>query len=110
MKLSIAKKMVSRVCLALSLIALLGAPMASTAEARPLKAPRVEAGAHGGWFDQIVSRLMELLPGHQQEPRTQQEKGLEVTLSPRNGTLIISYTTNNGSCIDPQGRPRPCGN
>jgi hypothetical protein len=109
MKLVNVKRTFSRICLAIALIALLGSPIVSTAEARTLKPPRVEAGAHGGWFDQIVSRLMELLPGRQRETSTH-EKGLDLTLLPRGGSGIISYSTNNGSCIDPQGRPTPCGN
>lgn len=106
------KKMFSRICLALVLLALLGSPLASTAEARPIKAPSTEIGDHGGWFDQVLSRLMNLLPGQQQEARARQEKAVapapgEPYFRPNNGS-IISYTTNNGSCIDPLGRPRPC--
>lgn len=72
-----------------------------TVQAAPLggKAPSVELRAD--WFEAAMSWLRGLLPAGDSRPVSRATSA--VTTS---GEMTVSL--NSGSCIDPQGRPRPC--
>ena len=62
----------------------------------------------GSWFDAALSWLSQQLVGAPQAPaaRSPQNKatGIPTTPGPGHGA-----TPMNGSCLDPNGVPRPCG-
>lgn len=75
-------------------------------------APAVQARSFGpagpslsaGWLDAALAWVGQLLFG--QEQPAPQKATAYTTYIPIDGG---GYTPNSGSCIDPEGRPRPCG-
>jgi hypothetical protein len=75
------------------------------AHARPIErsGPSIEAGS--GWIDAALSWLSSLLPGSQ--PASSDRPSSNVTAA--DGIPIGGlYRPMVGSCIDPEGRPKPC--
>ncbi len=72
-----------------------------TAQAAPLggKTPAIELRAD--WFEAAMSWLQGLLPAVDSRPVSHATSAVTVS-----GDVKVSLMT--GSCIDPQGRPRPC--
>jgi hypothetical protein len=73
--------------------------------ARPIErsGPSIEAGS---WIDGALSWLSSLLFGDQPTAQTQTQPTLKSATG--NITFDTYYQPNSGSCIDPEGRPRPC--
>ncbi len=72
-------------------------------QARPIdrSGPTVDIGAD--WFDATITWLTNLLFGATPDtPAKAAVEGYEI-FNPNGG----GYQTNSGSCIDPEGRPRP---
>ena len=82
-------------------LVLLTAP-AAQARSFDLAGPSLSAGS--GWFDAALSWLGQVLFGEEQ-PAPQKATANDVILS---GDLDGYAHLNTGSCIDPEGRPRPC--
>lgn len=85
---------------ALTLV-LLAAP-AAQARSFDLAGPSLNAGP--GWFDAALSWLGQVLFGEEQ-PAQQKAIANEVVPAP---DMDDYARLNTGSCIDPEGRPRPC--
>lgn len=75
---------------------------AAQARSFDLASPSLSAGS--GWFDAALSWLGQVLFGEEQ-PAQQKATANGVVLS---GDLDGYGHLNSGSCIDPEGRPRPC--
>ncbi len=69
------------------------------AHARPIErsGPSIETGA--GWVDAALSWLNNLLFGDQPASPEQPQSSFDTA---------STFTPMSGSCIDPEGRPRPC--
>lgn len=67
-----------------------------------LAGPSLSAGS--GWFDAALSWLGQILFGEQQ-PAPQKATASDLALT---GDPDGYAHLNTGSCIDPEGRPRPC--
>lgn len=87
------------------LITLLAVPVAS---ARGLESPRSSARVEAGWLTTAMRWLEELAGLRRPAPRTGASVNKEDTTGGTSGSGAAS--TMGGSCIDPQGNPRPlCG-
>lgn len=79
------------------------------AQASPAGLSGPSLDTNSGWFDVALSWLGSLLFGNEnaapQQPRSTFESSSSI-FDPRTGGVL---TPNSGSCIDPGGRPRPCG-
>lgn len=73
--------------------------------ARPIErsAPSIDSGS---WMDAALSWVGSLLFGNQPTAQDQTRS----TLKSATGNVIVNgyYQPTSGSCIDPEGRPRPC--
>lgn len=74
---------------------------AAQARSFDLAGPSLSTGS--GWFDAALTWLGQILFGHEQP--APQKATAQSLLIPIDGG---GYTLNTGSCIDPEGRPRPC--
>lgn len=95
------------VFVATALTALLTVP---TAHARGLESPRHGARVEAGWLDTTVMWL-EAITGVRLTPRTRAAVNKEETGGTTSGGGLTGggqYGSTGGTCIDPQGRPRPC--
>jgi hypothetical protein len=72
--------------------------------ARPIErsGPSIQAGS--GWMDAALSWLNSLLFGDQPASQDQPRSAVDTSFSLVDGY----YQPLSGSCIDPEGRPRPC--
>jgi hypothetical protein len=72
--------------------------------ARPIErsGPTMQAGS--GWMDAALSWLNNLLFGDQPTAQDQPRSAVDATF----GLVDGYYQPQSGSCIDPEGRPRPC--
>lgn len=86
--------------IALTLV-LLTAP-AVQARSFDLAGPSLSAGS--GWFDAALSWLGQVLFGGEQPAQHKATANGEVLIDDSDGYGYL----NSGSCIDPEGRPRPC--
>jgi hypothetical protein len=89
-----------------ALTALLTVPMA---HARGLESPRPGARAEAGWLGAAMGWL-EAITGVRLAPRTRAAVNKEETGGTTSGGGLTGggeYGTTGGTCIDPQGRPRP---
>ncbi|MES1240283.1 MAG: hypothetical protein ABUT39_01565 [Acidobacteriota bacterium] len=69
--------------------------------------PSIQNGS--GWMDAALSWLSNLLFGDQPASQDQQPRSaFDATTSLLGGGVGGYYQPNSGSCIDPEGRPRPC--
>lgn len=68
-----------------------------------LAGPSLSAGS--GWFDAALSWLGQILFGEQQPAPQKATANSDVVLA---GDMDGYGHLNSGSCIDPEGRPRPC--
>lgn len=91
---------IPRFRLLFSLVVVLTLTLVPVASARPLEAPAVH-DTDGGWLGSALKWVEDLI-------------GLRRPAPPRQGgtgsaTIVqkTDNTTNGGSCIDPQGSPRP---
>jgi hypothetical protein len=90
-----------------ALTALLAAP---AAEARGLGSQRPGAGVEPGWMSAAVQWLEQALGLRRPAPRTGSSTAKEDTSGgglSGGGTGAGDASTMGGSCIDPQGYPRP---
>ncbi len=102
---SLCCRLSAAVVVILSLVAL-----APAAHARPFASGETALTGDLSWFDAALSWLQSLLPGGERTlgrlTGTVSQAGKKVT-DPPGGGLIIVVVPNTGSCIDPQGNPRP---
>lgn len=88
-----------------ALAALLAAPMA---EARGLGSARTTARAEAGWVSAALQWLEQALGLNRPAPRTGSSTAKEDTSGGLSGAGTTGgESTTGGSCIDPQGNPRP---
>lgn len=82
-------------------LVLLSAP-AVQARSFDLAGPSLSAGP--GWFDAALSWLGQMLFGAEQPAPQQATANALISIGGPGGNGSL----NSGSCIDPEGRPRPC--
>lgn len=87
----------------IALMFVLFAVPAVQARSFELASPSLSAGS--GWFDAAFTWLSGLLFG-QEQPAPQKATANSVFIPIDEDDY---YRLNSGSCIDPEGRPRPCG-
>ncbi|HWM89141.1 MAG TPA: hypothetical protein VN493_00090 [Thermoanaerobaculia bacterium] len=78
------------------------------AQASPFDLSGPSLDTRSGWFDVALSWLGSLMFGNEnaspQQPRSAFEASTFVQID-----FGVVLMPNSGSCIDPGGRPRPCG-
>ena len=95
------RRLSAAVLVVLSLVTL-----APAAYARPLESGETVLAVDLSWFDAALSWLQSLLPGGER-PLGRLNVAVSQSKSTSDPTLSYTVTPMTGSCIDPQGSPRP---